>query len=216
MRVIIVGCGRLGSELADRMSHDGDEVVVVDKDPKAFLRLGEGFKGRTIAGVGFDRDVLTKAGVERADALAAVTSGDNSNIVAARTAHNIFHVPKVVARIYDPRRAEIYARLGLLTVSSTSWGTRRVIQLLAHPDITVLTTLGNGEVELVEVDAPDAWAGRTVNDVNFVGELLVTGVTRRGRTLVPTSGTIFEQGDRVALTVLTSSIGRLEKLLGLG
>ncbi len=216
MRVIIVGCGRLGSELADRMSHDGDEVVVVDKDPKAFLRLGEGFKGRTIAGVGFDRDVLTKAGIERADALAAVTSGDNSNIVTARTAHNIFHVPKVVARIYDPRRAEIYARLGLLTVSSTTWGTSRVRQLLAHRDITVLTTLGNGEVELVEVDVPDAWARRTVNDVNVVGELLVTGITRRGRTLVPTSGTIFERGDRVALTALTSSMGLLEKLLGLG
>jgi trk system potassium uptake protein TrkA len=197
------------------MSHDGDEVVVVDKDPKAFLRLGERFKGQTIAGIGFDRDVLIKAGIQRADALAAVTSGDNSNIVTARTAHNIFHVPKVVARIYDPRRAEIYARLGLLTVSSTTWGTSRVIQLLAHPDIMVITTLGNGEVELVEVDAPAAWAGRTANDVNVVGEILVTGITRRGRTLVPTPGTTLEQGDRVAITALTSSISRLEKLLGL-
>ncbi len=216
MKVIIVGCGRLGSELANRMSHDGDAVVVIDKDPKAFLRLGEGFKGRTIAGVGFDRDVLTKAGVERADALAAVTSGDNSNIVTARVARNIFEVPKVVARVYDPRRAEIYARLGLPTVSSTAWGTSRVIQLLKHRDITVLTTLGNGEVELVEVDAPHAWVSRTVSEVNVVGEISVTAITRRGHTLLPSPGMLFEEADRVAITLLAGSVGRLEKLLGLG
>jgi hypothetical protein len=125
MRVIIVGCGRMGSELANSLWHDGHDVTVVDKDPRAFYRLGAAFKGATIEGIGFDRDVLIRAGVERADALAATTSGDNSNVITARVARNVFRVPKVIARLYDPRRADIYQRLGLQTVSSTAWGVSR-------------------------------------------------------------------------------------------
>src|SRR5512136_174046 len=145
MKVIIVGCGRMGSELAGQLALDGHDVTVVDIDPQAFYRLGATFKGKTVEGVGFDRDVLVRAGVEHADALAAVTAGDNRNAIIARVARNVFHVPKVVARLYDPRRAEIYERLGLQTVSSTGWGVSRAMQLLVHPELHVAVTLGNGD-----------------------------------------------------------------------
>ena len=215
MKVIIVGCGRMGSELAIQLSHDDHDVTVVDVDPSAFYRLGSTFKGKTVEGVGFDRNVLIRAGVERADALAAVTAGDNRNIVIARVARNVFRVPKVVARLYDPRRAEIYQRLGLQTISSTAWGVSRFIQLLAHPDLHVASTLGNGEVEVVEFEVPAHWVSRSVNNVNVPGEINVTAVSRNGKTFIPTLGTVFQDGDRAAITVLATSRGRLEELLAL-
>lgn len=215
MKVIIVGCGRMGSELANQLSQDGHTVTVVDKDPLAFYRLDATFKGRTVEGIGFDSDVLKQAGVERADALAALTSGDNTNIITARVARNVFRVPKVVARMYDPRRAEIYQRLGLQTVSSTSWGVSRAIQLLIHPDLYVVVSLGNGEVELVEFEAPPHWVNRTVNNVNVPGEIMVSAITRQGKTFVPILGTVFQEGDRLAVTVLSTARGRLEDLLAL-
>ncbi len=215
MKVIIVGCGRMGSELATQLSHDDHDVTVVDVDPSAFYRLGSTFKGKTVEGVGFDRNVLIRAGVERADALAAATAGDNRNIVIARVARNVFRVPKVVARLYDPRRAEIYQRLGLQTISSTAWGVNRFIQLLAHPDLHVASTLGNGEVEVVEFEVPAHWVSRSVNNVNVPGEIHVTAVSRKGKTFIPTLGTVFQDGDRAATTVLATSRGRLEELLAL-
>ena len=215
MRVIIVGCGRMGSELANQLWHDAHDVTVVDIDPKAFYRLGAGFRGATIEGVGFDRDVLIRAGVERADALAAVTSGDNRNIVIARVARNVFRVPKVIARLYDPRRAEIYQRLGLQTVSSTAWGVSRAIQLLVHAELNVAISLGNGEVEVLEMEVPLHWVSRTVNNVNVPGEVSVTAITRQGKTFIPTLGTVFQEGDRVSVAALNTSRGRLEELMAL-
>jgi trk system potassium uptake protein TrkA len=215
MRVIIVGCGRMGAELAGQMWHDGHDVTVVDRDPRAFYRLGASFKGATVEGVGFDRDVLIRAGVERADALAATTSGDNCNIITARVARNVFRVHKVIARLYDPRRAEIYQRLGLQTVSSTAWGVSRAIQLLSHAELNVAVTLGNGDVEVIEVELPSHWGGRTVNNVSVPGEISVTAITRQGKTFIPTLGTVFQTGDRLAAAVLTSARGRLEDLMAL-
>ncbi len=215
MKVIIVGCGRLGGELAGQLSQDGHDVTVVDKNPQAFYRLGPTFKGKTVEGIGFDRDVLVRAGVERSDALAALTSGDNSNIITARVARNVFRVPKVVARLYDPRRAEIYQRLGLQTVSSTAWGVSRTVQLLLHRDLNVIMTLGNGEVEVVEVETPPHWVSRSVSNVTVPGEITVTSITRKGRTFMPTLGTVFQDDDRLAITLLASSRNRLEDLLAL-
>ena len=215
MRVIIVGCGRMGAELANHMWHDGHDVTVVDKNPQAFYRLGAGFKGATVEGVGFDRDVLIRAGVERADALAATTSGDNSNIITARVARNVFHVPKVIARLYDPRRAEIYQRLGLQTVSSTAWGVSRAVQLLTHAELYVTATLGSGDVEIIELEVPPHWASRTVNNANVPGEINVVAVTRQGKTFVPVTGTVFQDGDRAAVAVLAAARERLEELMAL-
>jgi trk system potassium uptake protein TrkA len=205
----------MGAELANHMWRDGHDVTVVDKNPQSFYRLGAGFKGATVEGVGFDRGVLIRAGVERADALAATTSGDNSNIITARVARNVFRVPKVIARLYDPRRAEIYQRLGLQTVSSTAWGVSRAIQLLSHAELYVSVTLGNGNVELVELEAPPHWVGRTVSNANVPGEISVVAVTRQGETFIPVTGTVFQNGDRAAVAVLAAARERLEELMAL-
>jgi trk/ktr system potassium uptake protein len=215
MKVIIVGCGRVGAELALQLQQDGHEVTVVDKDPKAFYRLGPGFKGATVTGVGFDREVLLRAGVERADALAAFTAGDNTNVITARVARNVFRVPKVVARVYDPRRAEIYQRLGLQTVSSTAWGVSRAMQLLVHPELNIAVTLGDGDVEVVQLEVPPHWVGHMVNHVNVPGEISIVALTRQDKTSIPTLGTVFQDGDRVAVAVLVSARGRLEELMAL-
>lgn len=215
MRVIIVGCGRMGSELANQLSLDGHEVVVVDRDSRAFYRLDATFKGKTVEGIGFDRDVLRRAGADQADALAAVTAGDNANIITARVARKVFRIPKIVARLYDPRRAEIYQRLGLQTVSSTSWGVSRAIQLLVNPDLYVTLSLGNGEVELVELETPSHWVSRTVHNVNVAGEINVTAIIRQGKAMIPTSGTVFQAGDRLTIAVLSTARSRLEDMLAL-
>lgn len=214
MKVIVAGCGRMGAELSLRFS-EAHEVTVVDRDARSFARLGAGFRGRTVEGVGFDRDVLLRAGVESADALAAVTSGDNANIVIARVARNVFRVPTVVARVYDPRRATIYRRLGLQTVSTTAWGVVRMTQLIAHRDLNVIRTLGEGEVGLVEQEVPDHWVGRPASQVSVAGEISVTAILRGGSARLPAPGTLFERGDRAVITVLPAALARLERLLGL-
>lgn len=215
MRVIIVGCGRMGSELAHQLIEDGQDVTVVDVDPRTFDRLGASFRGRTVAGSGLDREVLARAGAEQADALAAVTAKDNRNIIIGRVARNTFNVPKIVARLYDPRRAEIYQRLGLQTVSSTAWGASRIIQLLGHRELNIVSSLGSGEVELVEVEVPPHWVGRTVNNVNVPSEISVVSVARKGQTFIPITGTAFQSGDRLVVSVLATARSRLESLLAI-
>ena len=133
MNVIVMGCGRVGEQVCYLLLNEGHQVTVIDVNPQALARLGEGFKGRKVTGVGFDQDILIEAGIESADAFAATSSSDNANIVAARIARNYFRVPRVVARLYDPRRAEIYQRLGLLTISSTTWGAERIREILTRP-----------------------------------------------------------------------------------
>jgi len=214
MRVVIVGCGRMGSELAARIA-EGHEVTVVDRDPRAFERLPEGFRGRTVAGVGFDRDVLVRAGVEGSDALAALTAKDNANIVTARVARNIFRVPAVVARVYDPRRAQIYRRLGLQTVSTTSWGVARATQLLLHRELNVIRTLGEGEMELLEQEVPGHWVGRSADQVSVPGEIGVVAILRRGRAHLAAPPSVFERGDRAVIAIVPGARTRLEHLLGL-
>jgi trk system potassium uptake protein TrkA len=216
MKIVVVGCGRMGAELALQLAHAGHEITVVDKDPRAFARLGKAFRGEQVAGVGFDREVLVRAGIERAEALAALTAGDNANIITARVAQNVFRVPKVVARVYDPRRAEIYLRLGLQTVSTTAWGVTRFTQLIAHRDLNVIRSLDRGEVELVEHEAPASWVGRAVSHVAVPGEISVVTILRRERSLLPATSTVFQAGDRVVIAVMPGARKRLERLLGLG
>src|SRR4030042_4895721 len=132
MKIIIIGCGRLGSGLVQDLSLRAHTVTVIDRDPLAFERLGPSFKGRTIVGVGFDRDILKQANIERTDALAAVTSSDEENAVIARLARQVFHVPRVVARLSDPRKRGIYQRLGLQTICPTMWGIQRISDLLSY------------------------------------------------------------------------------------
>jgi trk system potassium uptake protein TrkA len=214
MRIIIIGCGRVGSGLAQALSLRSHMVTVVDKDAAAFARLGPTFKGKTVLGIGFDRDVLIKAGIERADGLAAVTASDEANVVAARIASQVFRVPKVVARLYDPRKAEIYDRLGLQTISTTIWGINRIAELLSYSQFEPVVNLGS-EVDLVAVDAPSLLVGRTVNDLVVPAEIHVVAITRGGKTFLPTLGTRFQEGDLIQLAMLSASADRAKALLGL-
>lgn len=214
MRVIIIGCGRMGSGLAQTLTLRGHSVTVVDKDPAALERLGPSFKGRTVVGIGFDRDVLVQAGIERADGLAAVTSSDEANVVAARMASQVFRVPKVVARLYDPRKAEIYNRLGLQTINTTSWGINRIADLLCYSQFEPILSLG-GQVDLIEVQIPMLLAGRTVNELTVPGEVMVVAISRGGQTFLCTLGTVFQEGDIAYLAVLPTAGERLKALLAM-
>ena len=214
MRILIVGCGRVGAGLAQTMLLRGHSVVVVDKDPLAFERLGSGFKGQTVIGVGFDRNVLLKAGIERTDGLAAVTASDETNVLIGRIAQQIFRVPKVVARLYDLRQAEIYRRLGLPTVAPTSWGINRIAEMLLYSPLDAVYSLGNGEVDLLEMQVPQILIGKLVRDLTLPGEIHVVAISRDGKTFLPTSGATLQEGDLLHLATLTTSASRLRGLLG--
>jgi trk system potassium uptake protein TrkA len=214
MRIIIVGCGRVGSGVATVLAQRRHEVAVIDSDPAAFARLGPAFPGLTIEGVGFDRDALRRAHIERADGLAAVTGSDEANVVIARGAREAFAVPRVVARVYDPRKARIYHRLGVPTITPVTWGIHRIADLLQYSWLDVVYTLGSGEVDLVEIEIPALLIGRTVNEVTVSGEIHVTAISRGSRTFLPTLGTAFESGDLAHVAVLAASMDRLRALLG--
>lgn len=215
MKIIIAGCGRLGSGLARTLESGGQTVTVIDQNPVAFEALGPSFKGQQIAGVGFDRDVLLQAGIERADALAAVTSSDEANVIIARLAGQVFHVPKVVAQLYDQRKAGIYNRLGLQTIDPTGWAIKRVADLLCYSPLSTSVALGSGEVNIVEVEVPAMLVGRSVADLTIQGEVQVIAINRNNRTFVPTPETQFCERDQLHIAVSAASDDRLRGLLGL-
>lgn len=216
MKVIVMGCGRVGSQVSVLLSHRGHDVTVIDhRDADALTRLGPNFKGRVINGLGFDRQVLIEAGIEKAEAFVAASASDNANIVGARIARNVFHVPRVVARMYDPRRAEIYQRLGLMTISSTDLGVRQIYELVTHTDLDVVKKFGRGEVSLITVEASHHLAGRLARDLSIPGEVSIVSITRDDRAFIPSSGTEFREGDILHLAVLATSMTRLEEMLGI-
>lgn len=215
MKIIIMGCGRVGSQVSLLLVQHGHEVTVIDHDANALARLGTDFKGRVVRGLGFDKNVLLEAGVETAEGFVAASSSDNANIVAARIARNIFRVPRVVARLYDPVRAEVYQRLGLTTISSTQWGAERIVEVVTHNDLDVLQVFGDGGTTMVRVEVPSRLNGYRVAQMNIPGEVLVTAITRDDQTFIPLSGTEFMEGDVMYLAVIPSAMIRLEELLGL-
>ena len=214
MKILIIGCGRVGAGLAKTLMGRGHSVTIIDKDPLAFEKLGDKFKGQTILGVGFDREVLLKAGIERADGMAAVTSSDEANVVASRIARDFFHVPRVIARLYDVRQAEIYKRLGIQTIAPTGWGINRIADLLLYSPLETVSSLGSGEVEMVAVEVPRLLVGKTVRDLTVAGEIHIVSITRDNKTFLPTLGTIFREQDLLHLAVLTTSTNRLKEFLG--
>ena len=216
MIVIIMGCGRVGAQVARRLDEQGHDVRVIDHKETARDLLGPAFRGAFIEGVGFDREVLLQAGIEQAEAFAATSSSDNANIVAARIARNVYRVPRVVARLYDPGRAEIYRRLGLVTISSTTWGAQRIFELLAHIHLDPVVSFGHGEVSLVSLEVAPSLVGRQVNQVSVPGEIQVVAITRNGQALVPLLGTAFERDDLLHVAVQASAMDRLEALFQLG
>ncbi len=215
MKIIIVGCGRNGAGLALALSNAGHAITVIDTDEQAFSQLGKDFKGETIEGIGFDRDILKQAKIEKSDALAAFTSSDESNAVIARMAREIYHVPKVVARLYDRDKAEIYKQLGIQTLSSTTWGIKRAADLLTYTPLDAVFSFGNGDMELVKIEVPSLIAGRKVNDLTVLGDIHVVAIERGNKTILPTAGTIFQRRDILYIAAAISSGGHLKKLLGL-
>ncbi len=213
MRLIVVGCGRVGTYLSRSMSAEGHEVIVVDKNPASFKRLGREFSGRIVTGVGFDQDVLREAGIERADAFAAVTNGDNSNYIAASVARDLFRVPQVVARIYDPQREAVYRELGIRTISSTSWAVHTIKRILTSSELDAMVQFGSGEVELTEVPISGRLVGRYVRDLAVPGEIAPVAIVRRGRAFLPTPGVPLEDGDVVHVAVLASAAGLLDSMV---
>ncbi len=214
MKIIVMGCGRVGEQFARLMDAEGHEVTIVDTDETALEKMKEGFRGKVIVGVGFDRQILIQAGIERAEAFAATSNSDNANIVAARIARNIFRVPKVVASLYDPRRAEIYRRLGLLTFSSTALGVERVRELLTYQELEPIMTFGGGEVALVNLEASPILEGKQVRDLTVPGEIQVITIARQGQAILPLLGTMIRSGDLIYIAVLTSALERLKALVG--
>ena len=215
MKTIIMGYGRIGAQVGKLLIEQNHDVTIIDHDADADGRLGPNFKGRIIRGLGFDHNVLIQAGIEEAEAFVAASHSDNANIVSARIARNIFHVPRVVARLFDPIRAEIYQRLGLTTISPNNWGAERILQVLTHSDLDVWDTFGRGEVSLVHLEVPPLLIGRTVNQLNVSGEVLVSSITRNEQAFIPIIGTVFQEGDLLNLVVLSSAMVRLEEMLGL-
>jgi trk system potassium uptake protein len=215
MKAIIMGCGRVGSQLGRLLDREGHDVTVIDSENEALNLLGPEFKGRKIRGIGFDRDVLLEAGIEHADAFAATSPSDNVNIVAARIARNIFHVPRVVTRLYDPRRAEIYRRLGLITISMATWGAERIHELITHRDLDTVMSFGKGGVSMVSMEIPNQLEGHSVKDLNVPGEISVIVITRDEEAILPSPGTEFQSGDIVHLAVLATAMRRLESMLSL-
>lgn len=210
MHVVVVGCGRVGSGLAGILEDSGHTVAVIDKAAKAFRRLPEGFSGRTVIGVGFDRDLLREAGIEEAGALAAVTSGDNSNIMVARTAREVFGLERVVARIYDPRRAAIYEKLGIPTIATVQWTTDRVLRRIL-PDVAATEwTDPSAAVVLVERAVSPSWAGRRLADLDVEGLARVATLSRLGVGRVPTPDLVTQEGDVVYMTVVADRIDELD------
>lgn len=213
MHVVVVGCGRVGSSLATLAAAEGHTVGVIDKRARAFTSLPPDFPGQAVVGFGFDRDRLVEAGIEKADALAAVTSGDNSNIVVARIARETFGIERVVARIYDPGRAAVYARLGIPTVATVAWTTDQALRKLLPDQVRTEWTDPTGKVCVVERALPARWAGRPLDDLEDPGRWRVSVLTRAGRAEVPRSGLVGQEGDLLVVSVATVALPAFEERL---
>lgn len=214
MHVIVVGCGRVGSELALSLDRAGHSVAVIDKDANAFRKLPESWNGRAVVGFGFDRDHLAQAGIGECQALAAVTSGDNSNILSARIARETFQIPQVVARIYDPRRAVIYQRLGIPTVATVRWTTEQAMRRLFPEQSAIEWTDATGAISLVERDIPGAWAGKKLVELEEAAACRVVAVTRSGTARLPGPDLVGQEGDVLHLAVDKADVDRMEAALG--
>jgi trk system potassium uptake protein TrkA len=216
VHIVILGCGRVGSALARSVEKLGHDVSIIDQDPASFLRLPETFVGQRVTGMGFDRNVLVEAGIERAGAFAAVSSGDNSNIIAARVAREMFGVERVIARIYDPRRAEVYERLGIPTVATVRWTRDQILSRLLPDTTTPEWTDTSGTISLIETSAPAAWVGRKISALEEYTGVRVACVTRFGDGMLPDARTVVQDGDVLHLVQRKDRIARTATLLSEG
>jgi trk system potassium uptake protein len=209
VHIVIMGCGRVGSRLAHSLEDQGHSVAIIDQDPEAFRKLRSGFKGTKVTGVGFDLDVLTEAGIQRAAAFAAVSSGDNSNVIAARVARESFGVQRVVARIYDPRRASVYQRLGIPTVATVAWTADQILRRLIPEGAESLWRDPTGAVVLAEVAYSDDWLGEKVYDLEHAAHARIAFITRLGEAVIPGPNLVLQEGDVVHVIAESAAISKI-------
>ena len=216
MHAVILGCGRVGSAISVDLAKAGHSVAVIDKRADAFDRLPPGFEAQKVVGVGFDRDVLEKAGIAKAaedGAFIAVTNGDNSNIVSARIAREHYHVKRVIARIYDPRRAEIYEKLNIPTVASARWAASQIQFLLFHGKEELKESFAGGTLLHLQRNIPDHLVGKPASSVEAGGSVRIAGVDRGGKGFIPGEGSTFQQGDVAHFIVTTEGLAKLDLLM---
>ncbi len=209
MKVIIIGCGRLGTELANRLYRQGHEVSVVDNTASAFNNLPADFEGRLIEGDALNRDVLHRAGMEHAEALAAVTSQDSLNLAVGHIARSVYNVNTVIARNYSPLNRSLFEVFGLQVVSSTSWGAQRIEEMITHPEVRTVFSAGNGEVEIYEIIVPPEWNQRTLKELLSGQSCSVVAVTRAGKAFIPSPETVFRTGDILHVSSTSDGIESL-------
>ena len=209
MHIVIMGCGRVGSTLAHILEDRDNTIAVIDRDPEAFRRLRSSFKGDKITGIGFDRAVLIQAGIEHADAFVAVSSGDNSNIISARVARETFNVERVVARIYDPRRAEVYERLGIPTVATVRWTADQMLRKIVPEGGEPLWRDPTGKIVLAEIGYSTAWIGEQVKSLESSTMSRIAFIDRLGQAFVPEPGTALQEGDVLHVMARESDLDRI-------
>ncbi|MCM8800100.1 MAG: TrkA family potassium uptake protein [Candidatus Omnitrophica bacterium] len=210
MYIIIVGCGRVGSELANLLSQEGHNVVVIDRNPQAFLRLGATFNGLTLVGNGFDLELLREAGIEKADAFCALTNGDNTNLVCAQVAKKIFKVPKVIARVYDPARAHIYHLLGLDVISGTLLFASMIRDKIIETKFSSYL-IESKDVGVLEIEINQGLEGKKVKDINIEEELMVVAIKKMSGVVLPKEEMVLEKGDIVLALVKTEKLAHIKE-----
>jgi trk system potassium uptake protein TrkA len=213
MNVIVVGCGRVGVALAYQLYQRGHKVTVIDQVAAAFDNLPPDFRGRMVEGEVLSQDVLRRAGIAQADGLAAVTNSDSLNVVVAHVAREVYHVPNVVARNYDPRRRSLHEAFGLQVISSSTWSAQRIEELLCNPELRTVFSAGNGEVGIYEFVVPDTWHGRSLDDLLPEGECQAVVLTRAGRATMPSGETRLAGGDVVYLSATLEGVEALRRRL---
>jgi trk system potassium uptake protein TrkA len=206
MYVVIMGCGRVGSSLAAGLERLGHEVAVIDRDVQAFRRLGTDFRGRQVVGFGFHREVLVEAGIEKADAFAAVSSGDNSNILSARVARETFGVERVVARIYDAKRAAVYERLGIPTVATVPWTTDRFMRMVLPDGVATAWREPAGTVAILPLPLHEDWVGRPIRELEEATSSRVAFILRFGTGVLPTRETTVQADDTVYVAAVSGTV----------
>lgn len=214
MHIVIMGCGRVGSRLARSLEKRGHSVAIIDTNTDSFRRLGPNFKGRTVKGVGFDQGVLERSGIRDADGFAAVSSGDNSNILAARVVRETFNVDNVVARIYDPGRAEVYERLGIPTVATVRWASDKVLRRLLPSGSEPVWRDQSGNVRLIEVHVHPDWVGHKIGRMQEAARTPIPFLLRVGTGLIPRPDTLFQDGDLAYAAVESDRVVDVEQVLG--
>jgi trk system potassium uptake protein TrkA len=214
--IVIVGCGRVGVELALSVSRQGYNVAVMDANAKAFDRLGAGYHGRTILGDALDYGALKRAGIETAHGLAAVTASDSANLVVARVARDMFKVEHVVARVFEPARAPIYEMLGLQTAAPSSWGAQRIEQLLLHPAVHSVYAAGGGEIQIYEIRIPDSWQNHPLSELATLDGVRPVVVSRGGRAMLPADDLVLQAQDLLVASATSAGLALVRQKLNLG